>query len=325
MLDFIYIEKKANSHPEKVGSIDINNLDIPLTELFDNSQTELITDFPGFYNSTDFIKSNKISINQIFEELKLSFDISLQNVTKLIFFIEENFPETITLDPVLLKQILTFLIGKTIPISQLIEVKCETVYGKGNTLIDLRISLFAKFYQSDLFKPIYNKKHNLHKNSFLGVLEIIEETVLKAGGTISILHEDTHVKYLLDFKKVKSSNSSSESSIDIDYMNLFDSDINMLVAKNIVESVDCRLLNKFLFEFESNHKVKFENVRSVNDVLTAFNDFAELADNHGIESFADLTAKALEAVNINDLLSINECIGTVLNSIFYLKRIIHYP
>jgi PAS domain S-box-containing protein len=117
----------------------------------------------------------------------------------------------------------------------------------------------------------------------------------------------------------------STRKADTDLLTLSDSDINMLVAKNLAESIDKVVLIKFIDEFDKKHRdqileiLEFFDIDSINEVL---NNFSILSDNYAIEAFTDLTKQMKEGSSNFDIELIKECVGTILRSIEYCKKIL---
>lgn len=119
----------------------------------------------------------------------------------------------------------------------------------------------------------------------------------------------------------------SEYLSDSDILNLLDSDVNMLIAKNLVESIDNRLLSKFLNDYDKYHKRNISSILDITDfnsVENVLNDFVKLADNNGIEAFSDLTGHISTASENFDTDTIYESVKTITNSINYCKRLLLY-
>lgn len=104
-----------------------------------------------------------------------------------------------------------------------------------------------------------------------------------------------------------------------------DNDVNILVARNLVESTDKEVLIKFISEFESNLKSNLQELLEFFDtdsIITTINKFNNLADSCGIEAFTDLAGQILQATENFDIDSIEEGVNTIINSIEYCKKIL---
>ena len=119
----------------------------------------------------------------------------------------------------------------------------------------------------------------------------------------------------------------SEYLSDMDITELLDSDVNMLIAKNLVESIDNRKLSKFLNDYDKFHKRNISSILDITDfnsVENILNDFVKLADNSGIEAFSDLIGHISTASENFDTDTIYESVKTITNSINYCKRLMLY-
>jgi hypothetical protein len=113
----------------------------------------------------------------------------------------------------------------------------------------------------------------------------------------------------------------------MDITELLDSDVNMLIAKNLVESIDNRKLSKFLNDYDKFHKRNISSILNISDFNTVeniLNDFVKLADNSGIEAFSDLIGHISTASENFDTDTIYESVKTITNSINYCKRLMLY-
>jgi PAS domain S-box-containing protein len=104
--------------------------------------------------------------------------------------------------------------------------------------------------------------------------------------------------------------------------NLMDSEINMLVAKNIFETIDKDVLIKFIEEFDEFHRDNLCSIMGYFDLdilRETINNFDKLTDKYGIESFTDINWKIIEASGNFEISIINECVETIFQSINYCK------
>ena len=106
---------------------------------------------------------------------------------------------------------------------------------------------------------------------------------------------------------------------------LNDNDVNVLVAKNLVDSIDKQVLTKFINEFELRHKDKIQEIvdyfdkGTIDKIILDFNNFA---GNYGIEAFSDLSQQIINATENLDYDAINDSANTIMKSIAYCKHVL---
>jgi|GEM_PF-2627710 len=117
-----------------------------------------------------------------------------------------------------------------------------------------------------------------------------------------------------------------EQANDCFYEQDYDKEINMLVAGNLVESIDRKLLIGFIDIFEERFKQRLNNMISSKNsegLGILLEEFNEHADNHGIEAFSDISARVLLASNECDSGTLIHCLNSIIKSIEYCNDILY--
>ncbi len=105
-----------------------------------------------------------------------------------------------------------------------------------------------------------------------------------------------------------------------------ESDINFLVAQNLVDSIDRDVLKKFIDSYNNTHKDNLHdllNRSEFDSIILTLNSFNDLTDRFGIEAFSDIVEQIKRLAPHYDKTIINESIDTILKSIDYCNELIH--
>ncbi|MBX3044400.1 MAG: PAS domain S-box protein [Candidatus Kapabacteria bacterium] len=103
---------------------------------------------------------------------------------------------------------------------------------------------------------------------------------------------------------------------------LSDTDVNILIAKNLVESIDYDLLIKFIEDYKRSLRKRILGLPEFFDsdyITSVISEFNSLADNYGIEAFSDLSVKIIESSKKLDIDTIEDSVNAIIKSIDYCK------
>lgn len=105
-----------------------------------------------------------------------------------------------------------------------------------------------------------------------------------------------------------------------------ESDINVIVARNLVDSIQRDILLSYINEFDNKLKAGFFEILdyfdldTINELLQSFD---KLSDSFGIESYSDITTQMRDASSNYDIDMLKECTITIIRSMEYCKKIIN--
>lgn len=184
-------------------------------------------------------------------------------------------------------------------------------------LMDIRMPVMDGYIATEIIKSQSNNK--------FPIIAFTASSMASEEGKIRSLFDD----YL---RKPVSKNELIECLIKFipntaivdDRISLDENDVNLLVARNLVDSIDLELLANFIKLYNSNHKSKILEILEFFDhesILQTMDEFTELTENYGIEAFADLIEQIKKSSENFDIETIEESVNTILKSIDYCTKL----